>query len=305
MVYDLTTVLTTIAAASASFVAILGGFIASKLIAVNGEREETINRLADIDEEIAYRTGVLEVAQQENTEEDALCFVLDHMDPLMDWYVIDTVYKHEEHPDISLETLRPYWEKARDIVKQYQTAIKEKDSLNADDVPRKLAMNLREDDFGYEVCKKIGTYYRKLERIEQRKRNPYDITSFVADIETPRISGLWYSKNEEIIKEQETAIGWLKLQREQVEKTKNRLHKPKGIVGGLVVFALFSILCIVLPLAFSPFTTTCYNHYLFSKIAFLSIFVLGLVGTFGYLVWLLKWNDQKKEKNNDNKRKTV
>ena len=123
MTYDLTAVLTTIAAASASFVAILGGFIASKLIAISGEREENVNRLADIDEEIAYRTEVLEAAQQENTEEDALCFVLDHIDPLMDWYVIDTVYKHEEHPDISLETLRPYWEKARDIVKQYQTAI--------------------------------------------------------------------------------------------------------------------------------------------------------------------------------------
>ena len=84
-------------------------------------------------------------------------------------------------------------------------------------MPQKLAMTLREDDFGYEVCKKIGAYYRKLERIEQRQRNPYDMVSFVADIEAPRISGLWYSKNEEIIKEQETAIGWLKLQREQVE----------------------------------------------------------------------------------------
>ena len=300
MVYDLTTVLTTIAAASASFVAILGGFIASKLISVSSEREDTINKLEDIDEEIAYRTKVLEAAQQENTEEDALRFVLDHIEALVDWYVIDTVYKHEEHPDISLEALRPYWEKGMTICKQYKTAIKEKDRLNADDVPQKLAMTLRKDDFGYEVCKKIGAYYRKLERIEQRQRNPYDMVSFVADIEAPRISGLWYSKNEEIIKEQETAIGWLKLQREQVEKTKNRLHKPKGIVGGLVVFALFSILCIVLPLAFSPFSTACYNYYLIAKIVFLSIFILGLVGVFVYLVWLLKWNDKKKEKNNDN-----
>ena len=49
MEYDLTATLTTIAAASASFVAILGGFIASKLIAVSGEREETINKLGDIE----------------------------------------------------------------------------------------------------------------------------------------------------------------------------------------------------------------------------------------------------------------
>ena len=39
MTNELTALLTTIASASASFVAILGGFIASKLIAVNGERE--------------------------------------------------------------------------------------------------------------------------------------------------------------------------------------------------------------------------------------------------------------------------
>lgn len=305
MEYDLTATLTTIAAASASFVAILGGFIASKLIAVSGEREETINKLGDIEEEIAYRLKVLETARQENVEEDALCFILEHIEALVDEYTIDVVYKHEEHPDISLETLRPYWEKGKTVCKQYHTANDENDRLNADNVPRKLAMSLRNDDFGYEVCKKIGAYYQKLERVKQRQRNPFDFTAPIVDIEPFRASGLWYSKNEDIIKEQETSIGWLRLQREQVEKAKNRLHKPKGIVGGLVVFALFSVLCIVFPLAFSPFVTTSYIHYLVAKIAFLSVFVLGLIVVFGYLAWLLKWNDGKKEISNDNKRETV
>ena len=50
--YDLTTVLTTIAACSASIVAIVGGFIASKLIAINTERDEVNTRISELDEEI-------------------------------------------------------------------------------------------------------------------------------------------------------------------------------------------------------------------------------------------------------------
>lgn len=47
--YDLKTVLTTIAACSASIVAILGGFIASKLIAINAERDEVNTRISELD----------------------------------------------------------------------------------------------------------------------------------------------------------------------------------------------------------------------------------------------------------------
>ena len=54
--YDLTTVLTTIAACSASIVAILGGFIASKLITINAERDEVNTRIAELDEEIDFFT---------------------------------------------------------------------------------------------------------------------------------------------------------------------------------------------------------------------------------------------------------
>ena len=52
--YDLTTVLTTIAACSASIVAILGGFIASKLIAISAERDEVNTRISELDEEIEF-----------------------------------------------------------------------------------------------------------------------------------------------------------------------------------------------------------------------------------------------------------
>lgn len=57
MPYDLTAVLTTIAAASASIVAILGGFIASKLIAISSERSAALDRLKQVNEELNFRVS--------------------------------------------------------------------------------------------------------------------------------------------------------------------------------------------------------------------------------------------------------
>ena len=52
MLYELTSFLTTIAAASASIVAILGGYIASKLISLDSERNENIDRIKEIKEAV-------------------------------------------------------------------------------------------------------------------------------------------------------------------------------------------------------------------------------------------------------------
>ena len=49
---ELSAFLTTIAGSSASFVAILGGFVASKLITINGERDAVDNRLNELRSEI-------------------------------------------------------------------------------------------------------------------------------------------------------------------------------------------------------------------------------------------------------------
>lgn len=78
-IYDLTTVLTTIAACSASIVAILGGLIASKLIALNAERNETNTRIAELDEEIDFFTEGHDMLQALLNEDDALDFIKENI----------------------------------------------------------------------------------------------------------------------------------------------------------------------------------------------------------------------------------
>lgn len=302
MAFDLTSVLTTIAAASASIVAILGGFIASKLIAISSERDEVLSKLQDIDEEIAYRTTVMKAAQEENDEEDALDFILPHVDELPK-YDVALVYKHEEHPEISLEKLTPYWVRAKEAVIRFRDAVKEGQNMNSDNVPVGLAEAFRENDFAYEVCKKFGSNIKRLlrqqEREKQRQTGFFDRIDYVSaleDVDLDRTKPLFnsrYGKNEEVIQEQSTAIGWLKLQREQYAQKQKALVKPKGMVEGLVVFGIFSVLCIILPLCFSPFSTTDYNVYRIVKAAFIVVFSLGLISIFSYLIWLLNWKQHK------------
>lgn len=77
--YDLTSILTTIAACSASFVAILGGFIASRLISLNAERDEIQTRLSEINEEIVFYEKERNTSQSAIDEDDALDFIIDNI----------------------------------------------------------------------------------------------------------------------------------------------------------------------------------------------------------------------------------
>ena len=61
--------------------------------------------------------------------------------------------------------------------------------------------------------------------------------------------------------------------------------------SGLVIFALFTVFCIIMPLAFSPFSANNYRTFIIVKIVFLLLFSAGLLAIFAYLVYLLKWDE--------------
>ena len=103
--YDLTTFLSTIASASSGIVAILGGFIASKLISISGERDTVLLRLKHIEEEIDYRTREREKAQFENDEDDALDFIREHAKDMWNGLSLEDAYKTADAPRISRENI--------------------------------------------------------------------------------------------------------------------------------------------------------------------------------------------------------
>ena len=80
---ELTSLLSTIASVSASFVAILGGFVASKLITINGERAAVKSQLTEIHFEKMLRTEERDILSRQLDEEDAICYIHDQKSGLV------------------------------------------------------------------------------------------------------------------------------------------------------------------------------------------------------------------------------
>lgn len=111
MNYDLTSFLQTVAAASASIVAIVGGLIASRLITINTERNEIQARLSEVETEIAVIKTEVERDQNDIDEDDALDFLRDNIKELVEQKPLDEVYKVENRPRIEKNTLQKYWDR--------------------------------------------------------------------------------------------------------------------------------------------------------------------------------------------------
>ena len=308
MNYDLTPFLTTVAAASASIVAILGGFIASKLIAINGERNAILDKLNSIDEELRYKQDDCEARKRENDSNDALVFIRDHIKYVCEQVDLNTIYDSAENYGITKETLEFFWNKALSISKELAQTPTEKIEFNSDDLPKKLASKYLDDAFAYQVLQELIRYIKKIIKEEERKQqkelqkkdilssflpDPIEISAITDPLDNIRpITFTWnYSQNEQEIAKLTSDISYLLFQKKQLQEQQKLLAQPKGMKTGLVIFALFATVCIIVPLAMSPYCTDDFNEFCATKNIILILFIVGLSSIFGYLSYLLRWKE--------------
>ena len=189
MSYDLTAFLTTVAASSASIVAILGGFIASKLITISGERDALLDKLNSIEEELRYKSAELDNRRRENDTCDAISFIRDHVEAVSRQDRIDVVYDTAENNGISKERIEPYWNKALSICRDLIEISPKSSNLNSDGLPKEIAGKYSNDTFSYEVllilaryAKKVAKEQERMQREVIRKSNPF-ASMFISSID--------------------------------------------------------------------------------------------------------------------------
>lgn len=273
------TIFTTIASLSASFVAILGGFIASKLITVNGERERITGNIDEFNLELDLKEKERERLQKRLDEDDALDFIRDNISALVNQEALDSVYEEEKQNRLQYEELLPYWEKGLILVDRFGKAPDIEESLNDDDIPSSLAAEIKEDAFEYDVCCEIA-----------KECSPAIIKPLVP------VSYAWYERDSQRVYNLDFEIAALLIQKEQCEKQKGALKKPKGMSSGIVLFILFSLFNIIQPLIFSNVTSISKWQHSVMIIVSIMLLSVGLIATFIYLAWLLRWNDKSNTK---------
>ena len=282
--YDLTALLTTRSACSASVVAILGGLIAGKLIALNTERDEVNTRISEIDEEIDFFSEERDMLQASLDEDDALDFIKANISGIINQETLDDTYRDEDRPRLDKDVLRPYWDRAERVYALVCDALhyqEDRDrSENEDGVPASVACRLSQD-FEYEVGKRICNYF-------EEQRSPLTALRHISDIAVD--SGRWYADTQEKAVSADNKVTYLMLQKKQLTARKKALEKSGGMKSGLALFSAFTLLNIVVPLFLSPFSTEIRELYLAVRFSVLAVFTVSLSAIILYLIYLLRWN---------------
>ncbi len=277
--YDLTSFLTTISAGSASFVAILGGLIAQKVIDINNERtavEEEIKELQErkilLEDEIANREDWME-------EDNAISFIGRHPKELLQG---EDFSKAADLEDMSgyedLESLDAYWKKAQKVLAQYAEEV-DKPYYNLVKAVQKVITDADiSEAFITSICEIIKDHFRAYYHND-------GLTTTSQFIVTPaalsKINGYgvseatyqqWANEKSKI----EVELNAVELQIKQFEDRKRRLNVPKEMKKGFWIFGLFIACCVLLPLVLTPFVTENYLGFMVVKIIGLLVFGVGL-----------------------------
>ena len=107
---------------------------------------------------------------RKNDESDALDFIQTAIDDLWAGNSLENVYSNVDHPGISSERLKPYWDRAVTMKEQFREQIENSGALNEDYIPEGLIFSVKEDDFGYGVLLALGKRLKKKIRAAERAR---------------------------------------------------------------------------------------------------------------------------------------
>ena len=273
MLNDISSLLLTIAGASASFVAILGGFVASKLIAINGERASCESHLEELKYEKMFYLEKKNMARNAMLEEDALSFIHNHLDDAVAGVNLEEIYKEDVPQVIQFEDLLPLWERAQIAKYLFDERLKEGNcEFNEYMIPYDLAEDLVEDLFSYRFLQMYASV---------------GFSEYVGEY-VPHLHGDWYERVKRESLEDNTKAMVLEIQETRYKEDLLKLQKPKGMKTGLLIFVLFSVFNIIIPLLLSvtaiPQEWNCIVAYVV-----IGMLAMGLSVTFCYLAKMLSW----------------
>lgn len=287
---DYTSFFYSIAGCSATIIAIIGGFIASKLISISADRDKILDKIKEIEDELDMKTRQYNEAMEELNADDAFDFVRDNISMLIENKSIDVVYKTEEKPCLDYNVMEKYWYRALDICKEIVNLDEDEISnVNSDKVPVILA-NKYANDFDYRVCNKIVHEIEK--NTKKRNSNSFFATSLIdADDIVPQTAEIWYHQKRSEAEKAELRIEELKFEKKQYEEKKRQIKKPKGMKSGLSIFVVFSILGVIFPLVCALKNSIYKFENLCMPIVALIFFGGCIFITFVYLALLLRWKN--------------
>lgn len=306
MVYDLTSLLTTVSAGSASFIAIIGGLIATKLIDINNQRAAVDEEMEELADKRGYIEAINDHLGFNLSMDETLDFISDHcsvffkgvMKPKMEKIVFDESLFKDLDGSEDLDGISLYWNMGQEILLFYFSSVPFDRKIS--EAEEAAVWNSIRNEFKGEYVPEF--FYNGLSNLIRDMRyyivsGRQSIINGESIVEPSPIAkpingyGISVEVSNEWANELEknlNNIGFIEMRLEQLSEKRKQLKHPGGLKLGFALFGLFIFFCVILPLLFVPFQTEDCRVYLIVKILFILILSTGLYGCLAYLISMLK-----------------
>lgn len=278
MEYDLSPVLSTITASSATFIAIIGGLVANKAISNFAEKESIEHQIELNDSELEFSQNRFEELSKIVCEMDAEDYIRDNLEDLIQCKSLSEIYDKTADTFISFDELLPYWDKAIDAVKIY-TKLYQNSLGNlertSDSVPIELINKL--DSFQYRICR---DYHAEIENQAVSFLGP------IAFVASATISNNVEERNANLVemKKLEEEMERIQLKNEILDHRLDILGRGRAVTRDLKYFVALLIINIVIPVIFMLFNPTdSLLWYRIESIVSVVLFAIGLIYMVKYL----------------------
>ncbi|QDG87068.1 hypothetical protein [Pseudarthrobacter sp. NIBRBAC000502770] len=288
---DPSTLLATLSQASAVLVAIIGGFLVSRLVAISSEREGLRRLLAAASGRISHVQSDLDDARkvrlgraQRDFHDEAVDKFLE--DPELD---LDEMLHDFVPRGTTEEELKPYALELRErtvqAVKDIKAAFRRGDTreLDLEDlVARGLSIDTDRD-----------LYESAFEHLRKRLPSPpgmfggaFDHRSLIAGITPPWVHEVNARRADEALRAESDLSTQLKsaiAERSRLNDELVRVGKPLGVLSAIWMLGVLSLLGILVPVVVMALEPDALANW--AKVGLIVSFVVGLLAILGYVVW--------------------
>lgn len=276
---NLDILLTTVITSTAALVAIIGGFLVSRVIAIASEQSGVKRKLREINNDIRAKEGLIEKANIYLFEDDLADFIEDRqvIKGLLNEKNLEQIVEEVDFERLSIEELRPHFKQLQEILGD----ILDGGEVTLDDLKKKQELKHPERESWYE---------KVIEGIEALAGEQSSFQPSWMDLgknlSPPRVN-IEYNEKKKELGQLEAERTILLAQKEEQERILQDFGKPKYVMSGLLVLAYASIVGMIYPSTLLPYPTDTYNDTL-TKWSILSLFFSHIVAIFTYLFVTMK-----------------
>ena len=294
---DLNLLIVTVITATAALIAIIGGFLISRVITLSSEQGGIRRRLREIKLDIQTKDQLLSEIEENLLEEDREDFIDEYyVELIFDKVPLEEVIEIEEgsYRGRSTNDLKPVVDELMRINKDLETMFEDRGIKYSTELPKKLGdfANIRSEDLAgrrswYELL--YDEYQYKLPKRPKTGPPGFPIlTDF--DFTPPRLPNAIsthtnahaYQQKKRDRDTYSNELSYLRQQESEQKKILEDYGKPHGMWGGLIVLIYASIVGIGYPITLLPYPLQTYNDEA-TRFLILLLFLSQLLALFIYL----------------------